>query len=367
MMCADAIFHSQLDPMNNSLTAEEVRQQLNRAIGIFNQGCPLLSKDIRGAAAKFQEALAIFPYLHGARSNLNYAIGALGPEEASVYRDFLAKISEGDLDFIKSYIDSPDVVYGVPAPVVRGGASYSLYVAFNDFTVSNNIRNSGNLWQADKADFLASLLGDKEVFFDVGAHIGTYAAMVGVLLRSRPRVKIHAFEPFEENFILLQHNCRLNGLGNVVCENLALSDHSGLGRLYAPYVGTANHSLGPGLGKGEHSSIAVSTLDEYCAKKGVMPDLMKLHAQGSEGKILSGGKNSLGRCTILALFYPFGLANAGEEAGARKWRSIIGELEYKAVGLTGRKTIPLTGEIFGAMYDGWKDDPSAFIDILLTR
>jgi len=72
----------------------------------------------------------------------------------------------------------------------------------------------------DRIDFAPG-----NVVLDVGAHIGLFAAYVGL---RHPDVLIHAFEPFPANFELLRENVERNRVSNVRLHHFAIS---GDGRL----------------------------------------------------------------------------------------------------------------------------------------
>lgn len=59
--------------------------------------------------------------------------------------------------------------------------------------------------------------------FDIGAHIGTYSVLFGLLA---PHGNIAAFEP-TESAVMLQENVSANNISNVIIHKLALSDRSG--------------------------------------------------------------------------------------------------------------------------------------------
>jgi FkbM family methyltransferase len=72
-------------------------------------------------------------------------------------------------------------------------------------------------------------LPEQAQVFDVGANIGI--ATLFFATRS-PGVRIQAYEPDPETFLLLQRNVQENGLENVQLHNCALSDRSGMSELH---------------------------------------------------------------------------------------------------------------------------------------
>jgi len=64
---------------------------------------------------------------------------------------------------------------------------------------------------------------DGDVFIDLGAHIGTWSILMGML---NPTFKVYSYEPIPENFHILQQNVVLNRLSNVKPFMLAVSSDS---------------------------------------------------------------------------------------------------------------------------------------------
>ncbi|MBI4234864.1 FkbM family methyltransferase, partial [Candidatus Peregrinibacteria bacterium] len=76
---------------------------------------------------------------------------------------------------------------------------------------------------------LDEILKSAKVVFDVGAHVGLFSIYAGLL---NDRVKIYAFEPIEDNFLILKENLKKNGIKNVIAKNLALGSVSGMREIY---------------------------------------------------------------------------------------------------------------------------------------
>ena len=120
---------------------------------------------------------------------------------------------------------------------------------------------------------------------DIGANIGLFS-----LVAAQKAATVLAFEPEPENFAILQKNCRLNEAHNVTARQLAVSDTSGVSRLYLPDNDglTGRHSLYSGRGS-RSLEVSCATLDEIVADGGYeCVDLVKLDCEGSEYGILFG-------------------------------------------------------------------------------
>jgi FkbM family methyltransferase len=65
---------------------------------------------------------------------------------------------------------------------------------------------------------------DGWVVVDLGGHKGIFSAFAATVAKD---VKVYAFEPSPENFVLLSHNIQLNRLSNVKAFNIAVGGQSG--------------------------------------------------------------------------------------------------------------------------------------------
>jgi FkbM family methyltransferase len=158
------------------------------------------------------------------------------------------------------------------------------------------------------------------VFFDVGANFGYYSMIVSKF--SGGQARIYAFEPFAPIFASLQRNKELNGLENVLTFKLALSDKEGEIEFLAPPVGN--------LGGGKISPVKVdaqpravservktTTLDAFAQSHAVAKiDFIKVDVEGAEMMLLSGAKETIGRCkpVMMIEFNPQALADFGASA-----------------------------------------------------
>ncbi|HSU15898.1 FkbM family methyltransferase [Longimicrobium sp.] len=116
---------------------------------------------------------------------------------------------------------------------------------------------------------------------DVGAHVGYYTLLSGVLVG--PGGAVWAFEPNPANARFLREHVRVNALRHVHVEQAAVSDEEG----------TARFDFGTGSGTGHlaaEGEIEVRTLrlDDFCRQRGIRPDAVKIDVEGAEGAVLDG-------------------------------------------------------------------------------
>jgi len=129
------------------------------------------------------------------------------------------------------------------------------------------------------------------VFLDIGANIGLYSLMGAQLVGAEG--KVFAFEPDPSNFALLRRNVELNGMGSVVApQQMALGEHADAGGVtfYSPARGGSPESSLVSKGANMRSvTVPLDTLDAFCERSGVSPDLIKIDTEGAEWPIIQGG------------------------------------------------------------------------------
>lgn len=169
---------------------------------------------------------------------------------------------------------------------------YMLFNAFDAY-VGASLDAYGEFSEAEVA-FILAMLGPDSVAMDVGANYG--ALTLPMARRART---VHAFEPQRPAFYALAANMALNGLDNVLCENVALADRAGFITVPRLDFAAANNigglSLGhPGTtGLGAYS-VRADTLDEYAARHRLRRlDLVKVDVEGMEEQVLRGGEATL--------------------------------------------------------------------------
>jgi FkbM family methyltransferase len=144
--------------------------------------------------------------------------------------------------------------------------------------------------------FAAQIAKPGSQVVDVGAHIGYMSAYFSRLVGERGRV--FAFEPGANNLPYLRANVR--NLSNVTIVEKALSNSCGTAKFLLEDLSGQNNSLisDAHLQKATAGAFVAATiqtvdvetvtLDSFCAKEGVLPDLVKIDAEESELVILQG-------------------------------------------------------------------------------
>jgi len=145
------------------------------------------------------------------------------------------------------------------------------------------------VWEQRETDMLLERLAGRAVFFDIGANIGWFTLLAASKL---PQLTVHAFEPVPKTFELLTRNVELNGLSNVVANNLGLWDADKQLR-FTSYRGPKNF-----VTDDPHEKRVVEVpcvrLDSYVRQKGIdRIDFIKCDVEGTELHFLRGAQDTL--------------------------------------------------------------------------
>jgi FkbM family methyltransferase len=152
--------------------------------------------------------------------------------------------------------------------------------------------------EPESARFVERFLQPGMVFFDVGAHIGEYS-----LIASR-RVgaggSVHAFEAQLDTFELLKRNCIANHADNVQLNACAVAEGEGEVE-FDVCAEPAMSSMAAKRGRYEKRlsriRVPATSLDSYCRRTGLWPDLLKIDVEGAEWLVLRGAAETLWRPT----------------------------------------------------------------------
>lgn len=126
-----------------------------------------------------------------------------------------------------------------------------------------------------------------QVIFDVGAHIGYYSLLFA---RRNPEGIVHAFEPSERTFAILEKNLR--NYTNVKLNRVAVAQARGR-REFCLSSCSDLSSLVRSVGR--KVTVDAVSLDGYCRDHSIdRVDLIKCDAEGAELEVIGGAKGLLG-------------------------------------------------------------------------
>ena len=201
-------------------------------------------------------------------------------------------------------------------------------------------------------DMLRRYVEPTMTVFEVGANIGAHTFEIAKLLDPR-HGKLYCFEPATYAFDKLKRNRELNHAPHVVLERIALSDRNAEETITAgsspstrPFLSSWDAVSGGPRQTGP-DTILFQTLDDYCASCQIPSvDLLKIHVDGNEMRVLRGGRKTLecSRPAILTLLTSR-LARVGDSV--RGCLDFLFELGYDVCRMDSRE--PLIAEQAEAM------------------
>ena len=145
------------------------------------------------------------------------------------------------------------------------GATGNLYVGLHEFR---------------EMAFLLHYLRPDDLFFDVGANVGSYSILAGAAVGAR----VVAFEPGEA-FEWLVRNFALNNLGNAQARREAVGANSGTVS-FTSGLDTVNR-----IDRNGAAIVPLTTLDAACG--GQAPAVIKIDVEGLEADVLHGATSTL--------------------------------------------------------------------------
>jgi FkbM family methyltransferase len=166
---------------------------------------------------------------------------------------------------------------------------YSFWYRSVDFDDLNMMcRENLKFWESKSREIFSILSLSSTTVFDIGSYTGVYAL---VAAKSNRKSQIKAFEPNPDLFSALEKNLKLNRVGNVKAEQMALDKEPGEAYLYLNHdIHTSIGSLVQSSSAGKKILVNKTTLDIYCENNSINRiDLMKIDVEGYETNILQGG------------------------------------------------------------------------------
>lgn len=148
-------------------------------------------------------------------------------------------------------------------------------------------------FEAELSGAFIQILRPGMVFLDIGAHIGYFSLLASELVG--PQGQVHTFEPTPTTFSILQQNTRSQS--NITLVNAAVYSQQGPVQLRdfgvtfsafnSIYAGKMQNNERRGLCAREYTAQAV-TLAQYIVATKIIPNVIKIDAEGAELSILKG-------------------------------------------------------------------------------
>jgi FkbM family methyltransferase len=137
---------------------------------------------------------------------------------------------------------------------------------------------------------------------DVGANAGAYALLLGQWVG--PHGAVYAFEPAPDPFEGLVRHLALNGLDKVVhAERMAVGGSTTTAHLLVSSDPGESRLASASESSSATVDVPVTTVDDFCAARRLMPSFIKVDVEGAELEVLRGARETIRRCrSDLALF-----------------------------------------------------------------
>jgi FkbM family methyltransferase len=152
-------------------------------------------------------------------------------------------------------------------------------------------------WNLQEYQAFKQALRPGAVALDIGANVGCYSLLFGQWVG--PAGKVFAFEPAADSFAGLCRHITLNRLAGVVIPiEAAVSDASSTVQLLNEGSEGTNRLIFPGESAAGRRTLSVSTVtvDEFCERENILPDLIKIDVEGFELGVLRGARRTIRAC-----------------------------------------------------------------------
>jgi FkbM family methyltransferase len=198
------------------------------------------------------------------------------------------------------------------------------------------IRGEG--YEADVVSYLAARIRPGHCCIDVGAHVGFYVMRMSQW--SAPDGRVIAFEPNPTARAVLRSNIDLNGLASrVTVEAVAVGASPGSADLFHGEDTTGLSRLGrpnPDGVSGRAITVDVLPLDEYCARRSIVPDWLLIDTEGAELTVLEGAAGLLRETAVQVVVEMHGSLWDDFDLVSSRMRSLLEAC--------GRRPVPITGQ-----------------------
>jgi FkbM family methyltransferase len=182
---------------------------------------------------------------------------------------------------------------------------------------------TGNIYtglhEFEDMGFLLHFLNQDDIFFDIGANVGSYTLLAAGLNKAT----CISFEPAPETFEKLTANVRLNNLSNrVTCLQTALGADPGTID-FTQDGDTTNHVVKNGENINNAIKVPVQKLDDLSYG---IPSLIKIDVEGFETEVIKGAQTLLRQRELKAIIIELngsgGRYNYDDHAIHRELRSL---------------------------------------------
>lgn len=158
---------------------------------------------------------------------------------------------------------------------------------------------TGNIYtglhEFNEMGFLLHFLREDDVFFDIGANVGSYTLLASGICRATTI----SFEPIPNTFTILSQNITLNKLDQLVqLENKGVGNQN-RSILFSLTEDTTNHAIAADEPVENSTYIPIVQLDKYYPDR--KPTLIKIDVEGFETEVLNGASLILSDQSLKAI------------------------------------------------------------------
>ncbi|MCA9333982.1 FkbM family methyltransferase [Candidatus Saccharibacteria bacterium] len=149
---------------------------------------------------------------------------------------------------------------------------------------------------------------------DIGANLGYHSVLADRALQGSG--KVYAFEPSSIVGELLKKNLADNNASCVEIVEVCISDTIGETVLHAvPISGFTSIIKQNAYGPQKHITRPCTTIDVFCQKRNISPDIIKMDIQGKEARAMEHATTIISKpgVQIFVEFWPKGLVEAGSD------------------------------------------------------
>jgi len=158
---------------------------------------------------------------------------------------------------------------------------------------------TGNIYtglhEFDDMGFLIHFLRPDDIFFDIGANVGSYTLLASGLCGANST----SIEPAKKTFDILSKNIVLNNIHPKVTLINAVAGGSASSIVFTQNEDTMNHVVSADESKRDTAELAVITIDSLLKNGG--PALIKMDVEGYETEVLKGMGETLTNTTLQAI------------------------------------------------------------------
>lgn len=146
-------------------------------------------------------------------------------------------------------------------------------------------------WNAEEYAAFKAAARPGAIVLDIGANLGAYTVLFAQWVGSAGRV--YAFEPAPETRAGLERQIALNRVAErVIVRGEAVAASTGRRRFHASGWRGDNRLIGA---SGDGVDVMAISIDDFCAREGIVPDVVKIDVEGGELDVLRGARQTLAR------------------------------------------------------------------------